>query len=220
MLEKTKEIIASNSKGFWIADDLFTIEETTNATEALFTSLWSAVWWDEGYHWKGETPEDRVSFYSRFRDNSRDLILCTKDGSPMGTIRLVKNEGAGLPAFTEDVFKDKIEEQWKKRKSVELTLLTVLPEWRSLQHLTSFMLWREGYRYAKGQSLDQIVFITDERLLGIFKKIGFPLSEIVSPKEYEGGMCGVYAIDLREVERELRRVNPDLFEWFTHGVII
>jgi hypothetical protein len=214
---------AVQEKGLDAIEDFFSVEEVkTEEQRKNFNKIWKKVWEEEGYYDTGETVDDREKYYNQYQENSKDIILFVKDAQgnkiPIGTMRLTRNEGKGLPAFNEPEFKNKISQEWKEKKSIEFTLLTLVPEWRGIQHLTSFMLWREGYRYVKEQEADQIVLITDEKLVSIFKKVGFPLHELAEPTEYEGGMCGVYSILIDEVEVEVQKSNPPLFHWFTKGI--
>lgn len=220
LLEEVRERI--EREGLWAADKLFETREVTEENREEFNKIWKKVWEQEGYHEEGESIEDRENYYNQYLKNSKDIILYVKNKKgkelPIGTMRLVKDEKRGLPAFTDPTFKDQADKKWKEKKCVEFTLLTVLPEWRKLQHLTSFVLWREGYRYMKETKSEQIIIITDEKLVGLFQKVGFPLHEIAEPTKYEGGICGVYTISIDEVEIQFRKINPEAFEWFTQGI--
>ena len=131
---------AVQEKGLDAIEDFFSVEEVkTEEQRKNFNKIWQSVWVQEGFH--DNSLENTIKHHGLYEDHSTDIILSVQN-HPIGTMRIVWNEKNGTPALNDFT----IDKGWEKRDCAEFTLLTVLPEWRGLKHLTSFALWKEGCR--------------------------------------------------------------------------
>lgn len=216
LIEEIKTRI--EKEGLWAADELFTTEEVTEENREKFNKIWKEVWQESEYD-QGDI-EKTERHYKEYEGNSKDIILFVKTNEgekvPIGTIRLIRDEGRGLVAFNDF----KVDKDLTNKKCIEFTLLTILPSWRGLKHVNSFLLFREGYRYMKKENAENIVLVTgeDENLLKIFRGVGFPVQKVSETKKYEGGNCAVYTIPIKEVEIQIQKSSLELTKWFTRGV--
>jgi hypothetical protein len=211
-LEKVKKKIAE--EGIWATDKLFMVTEVGKDNRNVYDQIWCDVWVEKDFH-EGNIQKIKEHF-DEYNENSSDLILKIKTDKgdiSIGAAKFTENTDIGIPAFNDFA----VDQEWKTKKCVEYTLGAVLPKWRGLQHATSLFLFREGYRYIKEREADFLIFITgeNEAPIKILDDVGLVPRKISESKLYQGGNCAVYAINVEEGEKNLQRINPQLYQWFT-----
>jgi hypothetical protein len=196
------------------AESLFRVEPVSDQNRADFDQIWQQVWHREGFD-DGDLEKTK-SHYQIYDGHSQDLLLYFKpeendEQIPIGTMRLIWDERGGFPAFNDF----KVAREWKEKDCVEFTLLTVLPEWRGLEHLNTLFLWREGCRIMRKRGIDNILYIADKSLIDVFENVGFVIHKIsLEDKYHEGNICSVYSIVYSENFVHLGKNNPDLLDFF------
>lgn len=213
LIEEIKERIEKEGIFNENIQSLFCIQEVTEKERVDFEKIWQEVWEREEYH--DNDIEKIKRHYKEYDHNSIDLLLSVKAANkkiPIGTMRIIIGGKEGnMPAFKDF----KIEEEWKEEPSAEFTLLAIKPGWRGLKHINSFLLWKEGCRQIQKRNIDNIIFIADKKLIGLFNKVGFIVYKI-SPEEkyYEGDICSVYCIKYNESLQNLKKYSEELYEFF------
>lgn len=180
---------------------IYAIKEVTTPEEKdSFQKIWRGVWLSEGY-----TGEEKYAKYEKY---SVDLLLILFDNTPIGTVRLIKNnEELGLPTLNDF----EIEESGEK-KLMEITLLTILSEYRKT---LAFLTFLKGiYMRLKKEGIEEIVCAIDERLfLLLTKKLSF--HQIKKEKMYEGSITIPAYLNLSEAEEFVKKSDFSLYKFFT-----
>ena len=184
---------------------IFPLREAKNVNEKeIFDHVWSSTWEKLGFidkRWKA------LKKYKKNDDVSTDIIVSFLGKIPIGTIRLQWDRQPTLTDF-------EVQQIWHG-KVVEFTLFTVKKKWRCFG-IPSLLLMKEGYRQAVERKTEGIVMITEDWLFKFLsKKLLFPFKKVSSYKEYEGGLCFVSFMSLKEVQKVLPERYPELVDFFT-----
>lgn len=187
----------------------FPIKEVkTREEKKVFQRIWHGVWLEEKY---AHPDEPIVQKYAKYDHFATDLLCRFLGIWPVGTMRLIWEGPAGLPALNDF----EVQRSWKDRV-VEFTLLALKKEWRMLGHLSSLVLMREGYRRAKKAGVEGIVIITEKGLFCLLtRRLGLPFQQIGVAKLYEGGLCFPAYMSIEEAEATMPQTHPQLFKFFT-----
>jgi len=192
----------------WALLRLLRVTEVGSKREKrIFRKIWTSVWEQEGYAHEGEPLAKIEPHYDALAPQSTDLILWVGP-LPIGTMRIVWEGTEKLPVLSDF----NVKKCWEG-PVVEFTLLTLKREWRGLKHIPSFLLMRGAYHRIKGET-NGVVIAADERLFGLFQKVGIPFKQIGPSEFYEGSNTVPAFLPVPEVEQILGEANPVLAKFF------
>ena len=190
----------------------YTREARSKLQKKQFERLWQAAWLREHYAEK-DNLHGITEHYHEFDRHSADFLLYFLF-IPIGTIRLIlNNQEVGLPALRDF----EVAEDWNGKKVLEITLLSVRPKFQMRTHLTSLLLMRQFYHYAKQHGFPYAVVAADRRLFSMLKRI-FIVKQLGEGKVYEGSLTIPACIDLAFLEREMPKRNLKIYQFFTKGL--
>lgn len=182
----------------------------TQSEKELFTKIWYRIWLEEKY---AEANDKSILIkYARYDPFSIDLLIKFLAIFPIGTVRIIKdNKEVGLPVLNDF----EIEKIWKTKKIAEITLFTIIKQFRKFRHLVSLTVIKKIYDYVKKEKIEGIVIAGDRRLFFLLTTFfGFPFHQIGQEKLYEGSLTYPAYLDFEEAKSVLRIKNPQLFEFF------
>jgi hypothetical protein len=157
--------------------------------------------------------------YEKYYEQS-STFAAFKDDECVGVTRMFKGHPF-LPPFTSLPF----ENQTDKQQIIELCISGDMEELgtTAVDHekskvprgILSLHMWRLAYRDAMQRDVKYWGIIMEpERVQAMNEKSGFTFRQLGPATEYQGGDCAIFMMDLQEVDKEMQRSMPELYDWF------
>lgn len=85
------------------------------------------------------------------------------------------------------------------------------------KNLISTDMWRLAYRDARQRGIKKWGIIMEpERVQKMNDNFGFTFQQLGPAVEYQGGDCAGFVMDLEEVDQQMSKNLPDLYDWFVN----
>ncbi len=192
-----------------LTDDPRQIEEASALEQAI---------WDKNNF--GSLDE-----YRKYDDQCR-MFVAEEQGEIIGVTRMFYG-GPELPPFMDLPFYDKAEKEQIEKSCLtgdieELGTTGIDKEKdKAPKHVVALEMWRLAYRDAMQRGVKNWGIIMEpERVEKMNQNFGFKFKQLGPAKDYQGGDCAPFVMDLQEVDAHMSQTLPELYDWFVKQPLV